>query len=112
MINAVGAPQSLLLLGGTSDIALAIARRYARPGLRIVLAARPTERRTAAATELKNLGCEITEQDEGLEVVWLFRPNLISQTEIEELDRLFQSVLATACRSPESRVADLTILQP
>ena len=63
MINAVGAPQSLLLLGGTSDIALAIARRYARPGLRIVLAARPTERRTAAATELKNLGCEITEVD-------------------------------------------------
>jgi decaprenylphospho-beta-D-erythro-pentofuranosid-2-ulose 2-reductase len=63
MINAVGAPQSLLLLGGTSDIALAIARRYARPGLRIVLAARPTERRTAAATELKSLGCEITEVD-------------------------------------------------
>jgi decaprenylphospho-beta-D-erythro-pentofuranosid-2-ulose 2-reductase len=63
MINAVGAPQSLLLLGGTSDIALAIARRYARPGLRIVLAARPTERRTAAATELKDLGCEITEVD-------------------------------------------------
>ena len=29
MINAVGTPQSLLLLGGTSDIAAAIARRYA-----------------------------------------------------------------------------------
>ena len=27
MINALGAPQSLLLLGGTSDIALAVARR-------------------------------------------------------------------------------------
>ena len=46
MINALGAPQSLLLLGGTSDIALAIARRYAaRAGLRVVLAARPSERR-------------------------------------------------------------------
>ena len=63
MINAVGAPQSLLLLGGTSDIAQAIARRYARPGLRIVLAARPSERRTAAATELKGIGCEVTEVD-------------------------------------------------
>ena len=52
MINAVGAPQSLLLLGGTSDIALAIARKYARSGLRVVLAARPSDRRTAAATEL------------------------------------------------------------
>ena len=40
MINAVGAPQSLLLLGGTSDIALAIARKYARSGLRVV---RPAE---------------------------------------------------------------------
>ena len=63
MINAVGEPQSLLLLGGTSDIALAIARRYARPGLRVVLAARPGERRTAAVTELIDLKCEVTEVD-------------------------------------------------
>jgi decaprenylphospho-beta-D-erythro-pentofuranosid-2-ulose 2-reductase len=63
MINAVGAPQSLLLLGGTSDIALAIARKYSRSGLRVVLAARPSDRRTAAATELTGLGCEVTEVD-------------------------------------------------
>jgi decaprenylphospho-beta-D-erythro-pentofuranosid-2-ulose 2-reductase len=64
MINALGAPQSLLLLGGTSDIALAIARRYAaRSGLRVVLAARPSERRTAAAAELAGLGCTVTEVD-------------------------------------------------
>ena len=63
MINALGAPQSLLLLGGTSDIALAIARRYARAGLRVVLAARPSERRRAAAEELTGLGCAVTEVD-------------------------------------------------
>jgi decaprenylphospho-beta-D-erythro-pentofuranosid-2-ulose 2-reductase len=64
MLNALGAPQSLLLLGGTSDIALAIARRYAgRSGLRVVLAARPSERRTAAAAELTGLGCTVTEVD-------------------------------------------------
>lgn len=63
MINAVGAPQSLLLLGGTSDIALAIAHRYAHPGLRVILAARPRERRTAAAAEIKDLGCAVTEVD-------------------------------------------------
>ena len=46
LINATGNPCSLLLLGGTSDIALAVARRYARRGgLRVVLAARPSERR-------------------------------------------------------------------
>lgn len=64
MIDAVGNPQSLLLLGGTSDIALAIARRYAiGRRLRVVLAARPTQRRTAAAAELATLGCEVTEVD-------------------------------------------------
>lgn len=62
-MNALGAPQSLLLLGGTSDIALAIARRYARPGLRVLLAARPSERRTAAAAELTGLDCAVTEID-------------------------------------------------
>jgi decaprenylphospho-beta-D-erythro-pentofuranosid-2-ulose 2-reductase len=37
MINSLGAPQSLLLLGGTSDIGMAVARRYAgRGGLRVV----------------------------------------------------------------------------
>ena len=64
MINAVGAPQSLLLLGGTSDIALAIARRYAAAGaVRVVLAARPTPRRQAAAAELTGLGCQVSEVD-------------------------------------------------
>jgi decaprenylphospho-beta-D-erythro-pentofuranosid-2-ulose 2-reductase len=64
MINSVGRPQSLLLLGGTSDIALAVARRYAGSGgLRVVLAARPTERRTAAAAELRERGCTVTEVD-------------------------------------------------
>lgn len=64
MIDAVGNPQSLLLLGGTSDIALAIARRYAiGRRLRVVLAARPTPRRAEAAAELATLGCEVTEVD-------------------------------------------------
>jgi decaprenylphospho-beta-D-erythro-pentofuranosid-2-ulose 2-reductase len=64
VINAVGTPQSLLLLGGTSDIALAIARRYAAEhGLRVVLAARPSERREAAAAELREVGCTVEEVD-------------------------------------------------
>ena len=64
MINSLGKPQSILLLGGTSDIALAVARRYAgHGGLRVVLAARPSERRTEAAAELTSLGCAVTEVD-------------------------------------------------
>jgi decaprenylphospho-beta-D-erythro-pentofuranosid-2-ulose 2-reductase len=65
MLNALGIPQSLLLLGGTSDIALAVARRYAGrgSGLRVVLAARPSPRRSAAAAELTTLGCTVEEVD-------------------------------------------------
>lgn len=56
-----------------------------------------------------HLACEITEEGEQLEVVWLFRPNLFPQTEIEDLGRKFQAVLANACRSPESRISSLTV---
>ncbi|WP_019818647.1 decaprenylphospho-beta-D-erythro-pentofuranosid-2-ulose 2-reductase [Saccharomonospora saliphila] len=61
MIDAVGNPQSLLLLGGTSDIGLAIAERYlsARP-LRVVLAARPSSRRDAAAERMRSAGADVT----------------------------------------------------
>jgi hypothetical protein len=54
-----------------------------------------------------HLGCEITEDGATLEVVWLFRRNLFSKGDIETLDRMFQAVLANACRSSESRIAVL-----
>lgn len=64
MIDAVGNPQSLLLLGGTSDIALAIADRYlAEHPLKVVLAARPSERRKRAAEKLRAAGAEVSEVD-------------------------------------------------
>jgi decaprenylphospho-beta-D-erythro-pentofuranosid-2-ulose 2-reductase len=64
MIDAVGNPQSLLLLGGTSEIALAVAERYAgvRP-LRIVLAARPSKRRDDAAAALRDKGADVSTVD-------------------------------------------------
>jgi hypothetical protein len=55
-----------------------------------------------------DLGCEITEKGEKLEVVWLFRENLFSQPEIEELGRLFGTVVENICRVPERRAAALT----
>lgn len=60
MINAVGVPASLLVLGGASDIGLALAKHWARRGpLRIVLAGRPSERFSRAAEELRDLGCTV-----------------------------------------------------
>jgi decaprenylphospho-beta-D-erythro-pentofuranosid-2-ulose 2-reductase len=60
VIDAVGNPQSILLLGGTSEIGLAVVEAFAsdRP-LRVVLAARPSARLDAARTRLEDRGCAV-----------------------------------------------------
>jgi decaprenylphospho-beta-D-erythro-pentofuranosid-2-ulose 2-reductase len=58
--DAVGAVQSLLVLGGTSEIALATARKLVEGRTRkVVLAARDTKRAQEAAEELRRLGAEV-----------------------------------------------------
>lgn len=78
----------------------------ALPGLSAKLRMRST------GTARYHLACEVTEEGEQLEVVWLFRPQLFPQAEVENLGRLFQSVLMAACRTPEARVATLTEPSP
>ncbi len=59
MKDAFGTPQSLLVLGGTSDIGLATARRLiARRTRTVWLAGRPSPALEAAAAELRNLGAQ------------------------------------------------------
>ncbi|MFL6531344.1 MAG: condensation domain-containing protein [Chthoniobacterales bacterium] len=64
-------------------------------------------RMRSTGTPRFDLGCEITEQGDALEVVWLFRENLFAQPEIEELGRVFRTVLESICRMPEKRTAAL-----
>jgi decaprenylphospho-beta-D-erythro-pentofuranosid-2-ulose 2-reductase len=61
VIDAVGNPQSLLLLGGTSEIGLAVAQAFAkaRP-LRVILAGRPGPRLDEAADRLRGNGSTVT----------------------------------------------------
>jgi non-ribosomal peptide synthetase component F len=73
----------------------------ALPGLTAKLRMRST------GTARYHLACEITEEGEQLEIVWLFRPQLFPQAEVENLRRLFESVLAGACRTPETRLRAL-----
>ena len=64
MINAVGTPQSVLLLGGTSDIGLAVLERLAEGArVRAVLAARPSPRRDAAEQRLHAAGHDVRTVD-------------------------------------------------
>lgn len=54
-----------------------------------------------------DLACEITEEGESLEVVWLFRPDLFSEEDIQNLNRLYLGVLTSVCSSPEILTAAL-----
>jgi hypothetical protein len=74
----------------------------AMPGMSVKLGMRST------GTARFHLACEITEEADQLEVVWLFRPKLFPQAEVENLGRTFRDLLASACRAPESRIAALT----
>jgi decaprenylphospho-beta-D-erythro-pentofuranosid-2-ulose 2-reductase len=60
MKDAFGLPQSLLVLGGTSEIALATARRLiARRTRTVWLAGRPSPALEEAASQLRGLGAEV-----------------------------------------------------
>ena len=61
MLTALGAPQSVLVLGASSDIAGALVDRFAATGAltRVVLAGRPGEGRDAAAARVAALGADL-----------------------------------------------------
>ena len=66
MINAVGVPQSILVLGGSSEIGLAITAEYLSKGpARVILATLPGDPTADAAVEkAKNAGAtEVTQID-------------------------------------------------
>jgi decaprenylphospho-beta-D-erythro-pentofuranosid-2-ulose 2-reductase len=60
VIDALGRPQSVLLLGGTSEIGMAIVDRYLdQHPLRVVLVGRPSPRLQAAAALLADRGAAV-----------------------------------------------------
>lgn len=63
VIDAVGNPQTILLLGGTSEIGLAICERYLRDApARVVLAALPDDPgRDAAVAQMRSAGAKSVE---------------------------------------------------
>ncbi len=69
----------------------------ALPGMSLQFKVRST------GTARFDLACEINEKGDELEVVWLYRPNLFPVGDIQNLDHLYQAVLASVCRSPESQ---------
>jgi hypothetical protein len=50
-----------------------------------------------------DLGCELTESGNELEVVWLYKLHRFSASQVVELNRLFLTTLAAVCKNPEIR---------
>ena len=61
-------------------------------------------RMRSTGTARFDLGCEITEDGAELEVVWLYRPRIITPAGPSELHTLFLDVLSYACDHPDSAV--------
>ncbi len=81
MINAVGNPQTVLLLGGTSEIGLAICEEYLKKApLRVVLAALPGDPgREAAVKQLEAKGATSVELIDFDAVDFESHPKVIDQ---------------------------------
>ncbi len=67
------------------------------PGLAMKLRMRST------GTARFDLACEVTEEGDRLEVVWLHRASMFSSDDIDTLNGLFVAVLALVSGDPESR---------
>ena len=60
---------------------------------------------SSTGTARYHLACEITEEGEQLEVVWLFRPKRFPQAEVENLSHTFESILTAAGEPSDTRPA-------
>jgi len=55
-----------------------------------------------------DLACELTEDNGGFEVVWLYRPSVLSVEDVKGLDKLFKKVLEAVCSQPKISPAEMT----
>ena len=65
-------------------------------------------RMRSTGTTRFELACELTEVDNELEVVWLYKPYRFTESRIAELNAQFLAVLTKSCTNPQSRAATLT----
>jgi hypothetical protein len=65
-------------------------------------------RMRSTGTARFELACELTEVGSELEVVWLYKPDRFSVSNVAELNDLYMTVLTNACKSPGDPVNALT----
>ncbi|MBE2181580.1 MAG: condensation domain protein [Chthoniobacterales bacterium] len=78
------------------DVRFAV-QNHPFPGIEIAGMA-PRLRNLSSGTSRFDIACELTEDGRKMELIWLHRPSAAACSEIEDLDRLFRSVLEAGCR--------------
>ena len=68
-------------------------------------------RMRSTGTARFHLGCEITEEDPGMEIVWLYREGMFDAAAVGDLDRRYQALLSAVCRAPETSITTLGKVQ-
>jgi hypothetical protein len=66
-------------------------------------------RTCATGTSRFDMGCELTEDEGDLELVWLHRPSVVPRTDVVDLDRLFRAALVEATQNPEMPLRSSTL---
>ena len=66
-------------------------------------------RMRSTGTARFDLGCELTEVGQEMELVWLYKPGRIPATELTALHELFLAVLSAVTSNPAGKLADLTV---
>ncbi len=56
-----------------------------------------------------DLACELTEDNGGFEVVWLYRSSVIPIEDVQKLNTLFQEVLTSVCSDPKITPAVMNV---
>lgn len=66
-------------------------------------------RMRSTGTARFDLACEITETGDEMEVVWLYKQTIFSETSIAEIHSLFIAMLTKCCQSSGSRISALAV---
>ncbi len=63
----------------------------------------------STGTSRFDIGCEMTEDGRGFEVVWLHRRSVVPDADVRELHKLFREVLTTVCSRPEIQPSAMSV---
>ncbi|MEI7864137.1 MAG: condensation domain-containing protein [Chthoniobacterales bacterium] len=86
------------------DIRFAV-QNHPYPSLKIPGISADMHVRSAGTTGTSrfDMACEVNENAQELDVIWLYRSSVLTEAEIGEITRLFREVVGEVCRSPHER---------